>query len=201
METSTLSQSIKKIYDSGLYFFTTKTLKDVIGEKKESTFFKFIARLINDRILLKVEKNKYLLNSKKINDFELANFLLVPSYISFETALNYYGLLSQFPYEITSVTPNKTNQKKFQNKIFSYVHINKSLYWGYTKKENFLIADAEKAFLDQIYLVAKGLKRISLVEIDASKLKKNILRQYIRQFPKTKQYTAMLEKLKKLEIL
>ncbi|PJC79825.1 hypothetical protein CO008_03845, partial [Candidatus Roizmanbacteria bacterium CG_4_8_14_3_um_filter_36_12] len=75
METYTLSQSIKKIYDSGLFFFTTKTLRDVIGEKKESTFFKFITRLIDDKILLKVEKNKYLLNNSKINDFELANFL------------------------------------------------------------------------------------------------------------------------------
>jgi predicted transcriptional regulator of viral defense system len=201
METSTLSQSIKKIYDSGLYFFTTKTLKDIIGEKKESTFFKFIVRLVKDKILLKVEKDKYLLNNLKINDFELANFLQSPSYLSFETALNYHGILSQFPYEITSATPKKTNQKKFQDKIFSYTHIDKSLYWGYRKKDNFLIADAEKAFLDQIYLAAKGLKRISLTEIDTSRLKKNILIQYIRQFPKIKQFTAMLEKLKKLKIL
>jgi len=201
METYTLSQSIKKIYDSGLFFFTTKTLRDVIGEKKESTFFKFITRLIDDKILLKVEKNKYLLNNSKINDFELANFLQTPSYISFETALNYYGVLPQFPYEITSATSKKTNQKKFQDKIFSYIHIDKTLYWGYTKKDNFLIANAEKAFLDQIYLASKGLKRISLTEIDTSRLKKNILIQYIRQFPKIKQFTAMLEKLKKLEII
>lgn len=201
METSTLSQSVKKIYDSGFYFFTTKTLKDIIGEKKESTFFKFIARLIQDKVLLKIEKNKYLLDNVKLNDFELANFLLEPSYISFETALNYHGVLSQFPYEVTSATLKKTNQKKFQGKIFSYVHIDKSLYWGYRKKDNFLIANAEKAFLDQMYLVAKGLKRLSLTEINTSILKKNILIQYTEQFPKTNQFKAMIEKLKKVEIL
>ena len=201
METYTLSQSIKKIYDSGLFFFTTKTLRDVIGEKKESTFFKFITRLIDDKILLKVEKNKYLLNNSKINDFELANFLQTPSYVSFETALNYYGVLPQFPYEITSATSKKTNQKKFQDKIFSYIHIDKTLYWGYNKKDNFLITTVEKAFLDQIYLSSKGFKRISLTEIDTSKLKRNVLMQYIKQFPKTKQFLAMIERVKKFKII
>jgi len=201
METYTLSQSIKKIYDSGLHCFTTKTLRDIIGERKESTFFKFIARLISDKILLRIEKDKYLLNDSKINDFELANFLQTPSYVSFETALNYHGVLPQFPYEITSATSKKTNQKKFQDKIFSYVHLNKTLYWGYNKRDNFLIANIEKAFLDQIYLSSKGLKRISLTEIDTSKLKKNILMQYIRQFPKTKQFLAMIERLKKFKII
>lgn len=77
---------------------------------------------------MRIEKNKYILSDKKINDFELANFLQIPSYISFETALNYHGLLSQFPYEITSATCKKTNKKEFQDKIYSYVHIDRSLY-------------------------------------------------------------------------
>jgi len=115
--------------------------------------------------------------------------------------LNYYGVLPQFPYEITSATSKKTNQKKFQDKIFSYIHIDKTLYWGYTKKDNFLIANAEKAFLDQTYLSSKGFKRISLTEIDTSKLKRNVLMQYIKQFPKTKQFLAMIERVKKFKII
>lgn len=201
METSTLSQAIKKIYESNLFFFSTKTLKDLVGKKKESTFFKYIARLVKDKILIKIEKNKYLLSSPKINDFELANFLQSPSYLSFETALNYYGILPQFPYEITSATTKKTNLKKFQDKIFSYTHIATSLFWGYKKKDNFLIADPEKAFLDQIYLSAKGIKKISFSEIDLSRLRKNILKEYIKQFPKTKQFLAMINKLKELKII
>lgn len=201
METSTLSQLIKKIYESNLFFFSTKTLRDLVGEKKESTFFKYIARLVNDKILIKIEKNKYLLSSSKINDFELANFLQSPSYLSFETALNYHGLLSQFPYEITSATLKKTNLKNFQGKVFSYTHITKSLFWGYKKIENFLIAEPEKAFLDQTYLVAKGIKKISLDEIDTAKLNKNILKGYLKNFPKTKQFIAMIGKLKKFNII
>lgn len=197
----TPAQAVKKIYDSGLYLFTTKTLKDIIGERKESTFFKFVSRLIADKILLKVEKNKYILNNSKIDDFHLANFLYTPSYISFESALNYHGVIAQFPYEITSATSKKTNRKIFQDKIFSYIHIDKTLYWGYIKKANFLIAGVEKAFLDQIYLSSKGLKRLSLTEIDTSKFKKNILVQHINQFPKTKQFLAMIERIRKLKII
>lgn len=201
MESSNTGQIVKKLYDSNIYFFTTKTLRDVFGNKKESAFFKLIVRLIRDKILIKVEKNKYILNDSKINDFELANFLYTPSYISFETALNLYNILPQFPYEVTSATTKKTAVKKIQGKAFSYSHLDKSLYWGFKKRENFLIADAEKAFLDQVYLVAKGIKNLNFGEIDLSQLKKEAVTAYLNHFPKTNQFIIMINKLQNLRIV
>ena len=201
METINMAVLTKKIYDSGLSLFDLKTLNDILGVKKESTSFGVINRLIKSKVLVKIEKNKYLLQNGKADDFSLANFLYSPSYISFETALNIYGILSQFPYEITSCTSRKTKQKTYEEKLFSYTHIKKELFWGYEKKENFLIALPEKALLDQLYLAGKGLKGLSLDEYDFSFINLKKLKNYLNKYPKTRQFkkiTALLGEYVKL---
>ncbi|OQX71484.1 hypothetical protein B6D52_01400 [Candidatus Parcubacteria bacterium 4484_255] len=156
MGTYNLAIITKKIYNSGLLLFHTKTLKDILGTKKQSTLFSVIKKLVNAGILTRIGKNKYLLEDSNIKDFSIANFIYNSSYISFESALNFYGILSQFPYEISSATNRKTVKKYFHDKIFTYVHIQKKLFWGYEKKDGFIIAHPEKAILDQLYLSSKG---------------------------------------------
>ncbi len=196
MESFNLSSAIKEIYQSQLRLFTIKTLKDLIPVKKESTFFKYLNQLVKKRVLIKISRGKYLLNNVKVSDFELANFLYPPSYISFETALNFWGILSQFPYEIASATSRKTVVKNFEGKIFSYSHLDKSLFWGFKKVESFLIASKEKAFVDQLYLYAKGLKRINWDELNYQEINKDILRAFLQKYPQTKQFSKAINLLK-----
>lgn len=103
----------------------------------------------------------------KITDFELkepfvlANFIYAPSYISLETALNYYGIIPDIPFAITSVTVNKT--KIFKTKKygpFYYHHLKPELFFGFSsilieKNYSYNIAIPEKALFDYFYLKAK----------------------------------------------
>lgn len=197
MERYNLAVITKVIYDSGLSLFTLKTLRDILTIKKEGTLFSVVKKLVKAEVLLRLEKNKYLLKGAKINDFVLANFIYSPSYISFESALNFYGIFSQFPYEISSATTNKTVEKIFQNKAFIYTHIKKDLFWGYEKKEGFLIALPEKALLDQLYLTAKGYKKLNLDEYNLSKVRVSRLKEYLDKYPKTRQFESAAKMLKK----
>jgi len=178
----------KKLYDSGLTLFTTSALKGFLGVEKKNTFLKIIRRLCYDGILLKLERGKYTLVGSQANDFELANFLYRPSYISLETALNLSGVLSQFPYEITSVTSKKSREKMVEGKVFAYLHIKPSLFWGYQKKGKLLIAEPEKAILDSAYFVSKGLRGLGLEELNWTLLDKNKLLNYGKKFPPTVQF-------------
>jgi len=196
METYSLAVLTKKIYDSGLFFFTLKTLKDILAIKKEGTLFSAVKRLTKAWILLRLEKNKYLLKDAKVSDFALANFFYQPSYISFESALNFYGILSQFPYEISSATTKKTAKKTFEGKIFTYTEIKKDLFWGYEKRDNFIIALPEKALLDQLYLSAKGYKKINLDEYELQGMRLSRLREYLDKYPKTRQFKNAINSLK-----
>ena len=193
METSNLVLITKKIYNSGQYFFILKTLRDILGIKKERNLYRIINKLIKAGVLIKVEKNKYLLKDAKIEDFSLANFLYQHSYVSFESALNFYGILSQFPYEITSITTKKSAKKEFQGKIFTYAQTKKNLFFGYQKTENYLIAYPEKALLDQLYFNSKGLKTLNLDEYDLKFIKISRLKEYLKKYPRNKQFKKAVE--------
>lgn len=196
MGTYNLADITKKIYQSGFSFFNFKTLKDVSEIKNESVLFSVVKKLIKTGVLIKIEKDKYLLEGAKISDFALANFLYQPSYISFESALNFYGILSQFPYEISSATVRKTVKKEFQGKMFTYSKIKKDLFWGYEKKQNFIIACPEKALADQIYLLSKGYKRMNLEECNLEAVSISKFKKYLSKYPKTRQFKSVLRNLR-----
>jgi len=192
-----LATITKKIYDSNLKLFTIKTVRDILRIKKESTFFGIMRRLLKNEVLFRLERDKYLLKGAKIHDFALANFIYQPSYVSFESALNFYGILSQFPYEILSGTPKKTIQKIIDEKPFVYIHIKRDLFWGYEEKDGFLIALPEKALLDQIYLASKGLRGLNLDENDLSLIEPQRFKDYLAKYPKTRQFNKIIGLVKK----
>ena len=73
----------KKIYDSNLQLFNLKTLQDLLSIKKESTLFSIVKKLLLHRILIKAEKDKYIINNNQTQDFVIASFIYQPSYVSF----------------------------------------------------------------------------------------------------------------------
>lgn len=188
----------KKIYESSTQLFTLKTLREHLNIDKSGSLFNIVNRLIESGVLIKIERNKYGLKKYSCSEFELANFIYEPSYVSFESALSFYGILSQFPYEVTSATLGQTRSKKFNEKEYGYYHLKKSLFWGYIKEDNYLIADKEKAFLDQLYLSSKGIKKIHLEEYDLSLINKSKLKSYILKYPQTNQFKKAIANFKNI---
>ena len=184
METYNIATLTKALYDARIALFTIKTLRDLFGpDIRSSTFFSLLARLEQSGVLRKLERNKYLLEGKAVHDFTIANFLYEPSYISLETALNFHGILSQFPYEISSVTVKKPVKKTVDNKTFRYVQIKRELFWGYDATPGFLIAQPEKALLDLLYIQTKGIAVAHLDEYDLSRVDKDLFDLYKKRFP------------------
>ncbi len=200
-KTYNLSEITKKILESDFILFNGKTLKDISGIKNKASFSTVINRLLANKILLRLEKNKYLVKDRAANSFNLANLLYGPSYISFETALNFYGILSQFPHEVSSATLKKTVSKKIMGQQYSYTHLKPELFFGFVKHNGILIANPEKALLDQIYLARKGWRKINLEEYDFSIIKKGRLKEYYARFPEIKQtqkMSTLIDKILKL---
>jgi len=196
MKSYDMSLITKKIYESSVQLFTLKTLREHLGVGKSSSLFKVVNRLIDSGVLIKIERNKYALKKYSCSEFTLANFLTESSYVSFESALSFYGILSQFPYEVTSATLGQTRSKKCNGKEYGYYHIQKSLFWGYVKVDDYLIAEKEKALADQIYLASKGIKKIHPDEYDFSHIDPKKLKSYLSKFPQTYQMKKSIEILK-----
>lgn len=111
-----------------------------------------------------VKRGVYKLADFEIKDsFILANFLYSPSYISLETALNYYSIIPDIPFAVTSATTKKTTNfltKEYGK--FIYRHLKPDLFFGFEtiKIDQYCynIAFEEKALFDFIYLNSKRIK-------------------------------------------
>lgn len=107
----------------------------------------------------KIIKGYYLFADKNIDEkiiFEIANRIYKPSYVSFEIALAYYGLIPESVYGVTSASTRKTSYFKTYLGSFTYRSIQPKLYFGFNFLKNnnrlFKLASPEKAFLDLFYI-------------------------------------------------
>ncbi len=172
---------IKKLQEKKLKFFTRTEIASLMDENNRNNIYKIIQRLEKNGIIRRIVKGKYVLENSSYSTFSMANFVVSPSYISFESALNFWGVLPQFPYIVTSVTLKKSVEiDSIYN--FEYQHMDAKYFWGYEKTDDFLIAKPEKALLDIIYLQTKGLRKIDMSELDFSIINRKLLNSYIKVF-------------------
>ena len=188
---------VSLITQSKRKFLTTKDLGTLLGAKSKRTLEDVVKRLVNGKVLAQLERGKYCVTSTKASDFEIAQFIYSPSYVSFETALNYHGILSQFPLEISSATTKRRTTKLLNDKAFSYAKLNSKIFTGYYKEDGYLMAYPEKALFDQLYMIAKSLKTEEyLDEMDYSQIDVKEVSEYVELVPdKTK--SALSKLLKK----
>ena len=88
----------------------------------------------------------------------LASVILSPSYLSFEYALSYYGLIPERVYEITSASLLVHKNKTFVNKIGRYTYsdippsaFSEGLIYMEENGYGYRIASKEKAICDCLY--------------------------------------------------
>ena len=131
-------------------------------EVPESTFNSYIYKALRDGQIMSLKRNYYVTHffyEKHKTDtsylFSLANILLKPSYVSLETALQYYGLFAEaVNYTITSVTPKLPRRFRNRASVYSYRNISEKLFTGFKSiKGNFefTIALPHKAIFDYLY--------------------------------------------------
>lgn len=190
----TLSEIIRILKEKEITLFTLADFSRLFNLENNNTLYKKIQRLEKKKIIERLTRGKYLFLFGKADDFLIANFLYQPSYISLESALSFYGIITAFPYQITSIATKKTKNITTHDKEFSYSRIKKELFWGYEKRDDFLIAEKEKALLDYLYFSLKGKRVLDWKEVEKSELDKKKLLLYARRFKDQKLLAKVKER-------
>ena len=140
-------------------------------------------------ILIRLKRNMYVLREKwirleRVEQFQIANLIQAPSYVSLMSALDYYQITTQMQQDfVESLTVKRTKEKEIEKVIFNFSKIKKSLYFGFTKENEFFIASPEKAFLDAVYLMTQGRYNFDMDSIDIDRLDKTLLKKNVAIFP------------------
>lgn len=175
-----------------------------IFKVKDKTARAFLSYNSKTGIFTRIKRGAYIYSSNPPIKFEVANYLFRPSYISFETALSYHGVIPETVYTITSATTRSTKEFDIQHQLYKFYQIKKKLFFGYKlikiRNSTVLMADKEKALLDYLYL--RSLKKQPLNErLDVTKINKRKLGQYVNFFVKSvRKNKGLIELIKKIHI-
>ena len=123
-----------------------------------------IMEMVNQGILVQLRRGLYmtspLVSPKTPEPFLIANHLYGPSYISLDSALFHWGLIPEWVFEISSVTPRMSKKILVQNAVYSYTHLPIAYYpvgiqsISLTATQTVLIASPEKALCDKVITTA-----------------------------------------------
>jgi len=135
-----------------------------------------ITSLLRSGYLVRVKKGLYVFGPEvargSICKEHLANLIYGPSYISFEYALSYYGLIPERVENIGSVTSKRGKTFTTPLGIFSYTYLNPRVYSigvsqiAIDAKHNVLFATAEKALADVLALAPYIVTLNSIEELE-----------------------------------
>ncbi|MGA1842530.1 MAG: type IV toxin-antitoxin system AbiEi family antitoxin domain-containing protein [bacterium] len=154
---------------------------------------KSIQRLRKKGYIAKLKGNFYANTFAFPSLEEIAMLLGRPCYISFESAMEKHGIISQMPLVLTCATSGKTKNITTPIGEISLHHIHSRLFTDYFNEGGILWAKPEKALLDYIYIHLKVRNEImALDEINWEGLNKMDLRELSSKYPKSVKKTLLL---------
>ena len=182
-------------------YFKTDDLADALGIEKDSSKVA-CNRYVKKGIIIRLKKDFYILREKwehleKGEFFKLANFLQVPSYISFMTALSFYEITTQVQRRFfESACLKRSRTFEIDDVVFNFYKIKREYYFDFSKTNEIFIASKEKAFIDCIYLYSFGKYKIDLNSLDIDKLDRAKIKEILNVYPqKTRKAVETLCKI------
>ncbi|MFH1638486.1 MAG: hypothetical protein ABIB71_08725 [Candidatus Woesearchaeota archaeon] len=161
--------------------FTIKDAARIIGKNENYTRL-FINRLKKGGRIKEIEGGKYTILTEPL---PIASNIIFPSYISFITALSYYGLITQLPLVILVASLKPKKGLNIMGQEVKFIKLSKERFFGYRKEKvqgKFIfIAEPEKAVIDSLLLptycpIGEAYNAITSGELGKAKLVEYCLR-------------------------
>jgi predicted transcriptional regulator of viral defense system len=151
-------------------------------------------RYVKNGHFIRLKNNLYVLRQKWENFseedfFKTSNFLQIPSYISFMTALCHYEVSTQIQKDFfESASVKRSIEFDIESVSFNFHKLKTDHYSEFVKKGDFFIATKEKAFIDSVYLYSCGKYKIDFSSLNLEKLDSKELRRILEPFPERTEF-------------
>lgn len=146
--------ALRRLRELGTSFFSTADIATQL-RLSAGTANKVASRLAKVGLLVHLARGRWALG-ERVNPLALPQHLAAPypAYISLQTALFHYGIISQIPQVIYAVTVAKTRRWSTPLGVVSLHQVAPDFFFGYesTGSDGVQIATPEKALLDFLYL-------------------------------------------------
>ena len=173
---------VQQLLDLRKPYFTLGDLEKILGQQRPSLYVT-LNRLVNYGVLTRLRRGVYQAAMQTPALPRIANALVYPSYLSFESALSRFGILSQAPLALTFATSRRSQRLTLGDTAVEFHQLKADLFFGYTLVDGLYVAEPEKALLDQCYLASRGLASLFWEELDLARLDHGRLLEMAQPFP------------------
>jgi len=176
----------QRLHEQELFYFTPHLIADLLAVEVPAAY-RLVARLKQMGLIAQVERGKYLLLGLQpehvlANPLFIASQLVTPAYVSYWSALHFYGFTEQAPRTVFAATTRRQRPVAFHGFDFRFVTVRPHKFFGYRREQvgdlPVLIADEAKVIIDSLdqlryaggIVEVAGALRKALEEVDASTL-------------------------------
>ena len=148
----------QRLRQHDLFYFTPSLLSDLLGLRRRQAY-RLIARLEEEGLVVEVERGKFLflgLEPDRVlsNPLFVASHLVTPAYVSYWSALHFYGFTEQVPLTTFVATTKKKRPVTFRDFRFRFVTVKPYKFFGYRREIvdglPVVIANEAKAIVDSL---------------------------------------------------
>jgi predicted transcriptional regulator of viral defense system len=154
-----------------LFSFSSRTISVLFGLDKFQTF-NLLDRMEQAGLVTRIEQGKFLLLGlapEKVlsNPLYIGCNWIMPSYVSFWSALHFHGMTEQVPHTVFVATTRRKKEVVFRDTPFKFVTLKPKTFFGYRREMlaelPIVVADEAKAILDSLSLpqYAGGIKEVA----------------------------------------
>jgi len=123
---------------------------------KDTKIHNTLRSLDKKGLIIRIKRNCYALeNIISDNLFAIATESIKPSYISFWTALSYFGFTEQQVPMVQLVSTKQVAELKIHQHKIQVTTFKPKMFYGYGRIEGGVFAEKEKALVDSLYLPEK----------------------------------------------
>jgi predicted transcriptional regulator of viral defense system len=160
---------------------------------------KMVIKLTKNGWLVRIKKGVYYIANLESRGFVGASVLVIAqaileeSYVSFEAALQHYGIFDQHARTVTSVCLKKKADKTIQGIMYRFIKVSRKNFYGWEEKQiegkTVKIATLEKAILDMIQF-QRSVHSLDLVLEKLKEYKNNFDLEKLNELAKGQSITA-----------
>lgn len=168
-----------------------------------------LSRWVKSGKLIQLRRGLYTLSPEyrktSPHPFYVANKLVRGSYVSLQSALEYYSLIPEYVPNITSVTTVRPGTYSTPLGFYIYKHVKKSMFFDFTlidmgESQSVFIARPEKALIDLLYLTSGA---DSLAYLEGLRLQNldNLNINYLKELAEKTGSKKLKKAVRRLEII
>lgn len=143
---------VEKIRNLNIGIFTISDISRIIGKSRGYATL-YAKRLADRDVIVRIEKGRYTL--PETDSMVIATNVVIPSYISFLSALSYYRLTTQIPTSIQVVAGRSKKEIMLDRKII-FIKFDKKRIFGYRREKMgngyAFIGEIEKILVDILFM-------------------------------------------------